>query len=569
MAHDSRRSSVPSFDDTLSSLDRRISRLSAADHPIWSANSDSSPFLDALDELLFLIRERPPIAGQADDLLQKAMFRLEMEFRTLLDKGSESFDLTRNGDLNPSRGAGDYGYGLSEEEDDDEVFVDADGELIPIARPVSDYNILIEALPAETIGDLHEIAKRMVVAGYEKESSHAYSDNRREFLEESLSRLGLQKLSIDELQKMEWSDLEEEVERWTIAVNVALRILFPSERRLCERVFSGYPTASDLSFMEVCRSSAIQLLNFADAVAIGTEPPERLFKVLDVYETLGNLMKEFELLFSNQYCAILRTEAAAIWKRLGESIRGIFMELENLIRRDPAKKAAAGGGVHPITRYVMNYLRAACKSRKTLESVFAEGGDHRKSDGRASTTSLYVQIAWILELLDSNLEANSRIYKDNALSSVFMMNNGRYILQKIQDNDLGELLGEDWIKKQNAKFGLFHMNYQKSSWNKAIGALKLDNVGTASLRERINLFSNCLDETCKAQSSWVVADDQLREELKIVVAETLTSAYRKFLQRFRNSPEVGRNAASYIKYSVEEVDARINNELFQGSGRKR
>ncbi|AES69528.1 hypothetical protein MTR_3g031110 [Medicago truncatula] len=51
----------------------------------------------------------------------------------------------------------------------------------------------------------------------------------------------------------------------------ALKILFPSERRLRDRVFSGLSSSSaaaDLSFMEVCRGSAIQLLNFSDAAAI-------------------------------------------------------------------------------------------------------------------------------------------------------------------------------------------------------------------------------------------------------------------------------------------------------------
>ncbi|KAL2537663.1 exocyst complex component EXO70B1-like [Forsythia ovata] len=62
-----------------------------------------------------------------------------------------------------------------------------------------------------------------------------YGTCRREFLEESLSRLGLQKLSIDEVQKLQWTQLEDEIEKWIKAINVALRILFPSERRLCDR----------------------------------------------------------------------------------------------------------------------------------------------------------------------------------------------------------------------------------------------------------------------------------------------------------------------------------------------
>ncbi|KAI7984303.1 Exocyst complex component EXO70B1 [Camellia lanceoleosa] len=565
-----------SLEQNLKALDRRISPYVSADHPIWSDSADASSFLDAVDELVSAIREWTPMAGdkpvaaclhRADDLLQQSMFRLEEEFRLLMDRGCESFDLTR---FQNGESAANYAF---ESEDDEE---DEDGEMIgeenqiPVAYPVADYDFVIDALPSGTISDLHEIAKRMVAAGYGKECSHAYSCCRRDFLEESLSRLGLQKLSIEEVQKMPWSDLEDEIDRWTKAANVALRILFPSERRLCDRVFFGFSTAADLSFMEVCRGSMIQLLSFADAIAIGSRAPERLFKVLDVFETLRDLMPEFEAVFSDQYCVFLRNEAITIWKRLGESIKGIFMELENLIRRDPAKSAVPGGGLHPITRYVMNYLRAACRSRQTLEQVFEEimappsGGDRS-----LSSSPLSVQMAWIMELLESNLESKSKIYRDVALSSVFLMNNGRYIVQKVEDNELGSLLGDDWIRKRKVKVKQHHGNYHRSSWNKVVAVLKIDNNYLASngaskaLKDKLKSFNTYFDETCKTQSNWVIFDEQLREEMKISIVENLLPAYRSFLGKFHNLQDIGKHE-KHIRYSVEELQARID-ELFQGS----
>ncbi|KAJ1378755.1 Exocyst complex component Exo70 [Sesbania bispinosa] len=179
--------------------------------------------------------------------------------------------------------------------------------------------------------------------------------------------------------------------------------------------------------MEVCRGSTIQLLNFADAVAIRSRSPERLFRILDLFETLRGLIPEFESLFCDQYSVSLVNEAITIWKRLGEAIRGIFMELENLIRRDPAKSAVPGGGVHPITRYVMNYLRAACRSRQTLEQVFEDYGhplkEYPKLDDRiAHSSSLSVQMDWIMELLGSNLEGKSKIYREPALCKAKIVN---------------------------------------------------------------------------------------------------------------------------------------------------
>lgn len=567
--------STASLERILKSLHRQISRHLSTQHPIWSDSADSAAFLDSVDQLLATIREWNPLANdpavsasldKAEDLLQQAMFRLEDEFTTLMQRAPESVDLTRHHN--------DTYYSSESEEVDD----DDDGVEIPVAHPLTDYGILIEALPAGIISDLHEIAKRMVAAGYGKECSHAYSVCRREFLEESLSRLGLQKLSIDEVQKMQWTELEDEIEKWVKAVNVALRILFPSERRLCDRVFFGYTSVSDLSFMEVSRGSTIQLLNFADAVAISSRAPERLFKVMDVYEALRDLMPEFELMFSDQYCVLLRNEALTIWRRLGEAIRGIFMELENLIRRDPAKTPVPGGGLHPITRYVMNYIRAACRSRITLEQVFEEivvpsasAVDYREGDDRAlSSSSLAVQMAWIMELLESNLEAKSKIYKDSALLAVFMMNNERYIVQKVKDSELGLLLGDDWIRKHAAKVKQYHVNYQRSSWSKVLGVLKIDNNAMSpngaskSLKEKLKLFNSYFEEICKIQSTWIIFDEQLKEDLRISVAGTLSPAYRNFLGRLQSNNDSGRHAERHIKFSVEDLEARIT-ELFQGN----
>ncbi|CAH9138591.1 unnamed protein product [Cuscuta epithymum] len=564
---------------TLKSLDRQISRYVSVEHPVWSDSADSVAFLEAVDHLISAIREWTPMGNEkqvsscldrAEDLLQQAMFRLEDEFKTLMERGSESFDLTRY----RTRESANEDYSSESEEADD----DEDGE-IPVAHPISDYDIIIDALPAGTISDLHEIAKRMVAAGYGKECSHAYSTCRRDFLEESLARLGIKKLSIDEVQKMQWTELEDEIERWMKAVNVSLRILFPSERRLCDRVFFGFSSAADLSFMEVCRGAAIQLLNFADAVAIGSRAPERLFKVLDVYETLRDLLPEFELLFSDQYCLFMRNEAFTIWKRLGESIKRIFMELENLIRRDPAKSAVPGGGLHPITRYVMNYLRAACRSRLTLEQVFEETLTPPTSSldlsSPSSSSSLAVQMVWIMELLESNLEAKSKIYRDSALSSIFLMNNGRYINQKAKDSELGTLLGDDWIRKHTAKVRQYHVNYKRSSWNKVQGVLKIDSSMSPSqasktLKEKLKLFNSYFEDICKAQTAWVVFDEQLREELRISVAETLSPAYRNFIGRLYSTPDYGKHAAAdkHVRYTVEELEARIN-ELFQGNSSRK
>ncbi|KAJ6976099.1 hypothetical protein NC653_031814 [Populus alba x Populus x berolinensis] len=496
------------------------------------------------------------------------MFRLEEEFRLLIERGGESFETTRsynngNGELTEDNS----NLLFDDSDEDDHDYSDSE---IPVAQRLSNYDVIIDALPSGIINDLHEIAKRMVVSGSGKECSHVYSSFRREFLEESLSRLGLGKLSNEEVQKMQWQELEDEIDKWIKAANVSLRILFPSERRLCDRVFYGLGSVSDLSFMEVCRGAVVQILNFADAIAIGSRSPERLFKVLDLFETMRDLMPEFEFNFSDQYCLVLRNDALGIWKRLGEAIRGIFMELENLIRRDPAKAPVPRGGLHPITRYVMNYLRAACRSRESLELVFEESVNVVPSKD-STLSSLSVQMTWIMELLESNLEVKAKIYGDTALCSVFLMNNERYIVQKVKDSELGLLLGDDWIRKHTAKIKQYLSSYQRSSWNKLLGVLRADsspvaaNVGgkSMSMKDRIKAFNSQFEEIYKSHSQWIIFDEQLRNELRNSLYNLVMPAYRNFIARFQNAPDVGRHADRYIKYTLEDIGTQIN-ELFEG-----
>ncbi|KAM1686299.1 hypothetical protein ACFX2K_034410 [Malus domestica] len=149
---------------------------------------NSAAFLDLIDSLIASIRDWTPMVddksvgvclARAEDLMQQAMFRLEDEFRSLVEHGGESRKLNRafRGESNDvlSFDSGDD----EEEKEDEEVIGDSEEHQIPNAQPIGDYDIVIDALPSGTINDLHEIAKRMVAAGFGKECSHVYRSCRR------------------------------------------------------------------------------------------------------------------------------------------------------------------------------------------------------------------------------------------------------------------------------------------------------------------------------------------------------------------------------------------------------
>ncbi|XP_045829158.1 exocyst complex component EXO70A1-like [Trifolium pratense] len=323
-----------------------------------------------------------------------------------------------------------------------------------------DTDFMIMALPTETIDNIHKTAKLMVSAGFKREFSDVYSSSRRDCLVESLSRLGFKKLTIEDRRMLSWKEIENKIVRWIKASNVALKILLPTERKLCDRAFFGFSSTADLSFMGVCCESALQLLNFADVIAIGSGSPEQLHRVLKVFETMRDLIiPEFESLFRDQYSASLQKEAITVWKRLGEGIRGIFTEFTNLIQQISAEEVNLDAEIHPITIHVMNYLCAASQSRKTLEQVFeGDYGDLLKEypkieDRVQSSSNVSGQMGLIMELLESKLIAESKLHSRlTDLSLRFLIRNVDYIVQKAKECELGTILGDDWFKNQATQF---------------------------------------------------------------------------------------------------------------------
>ncbi|KAJ1263326.1 hypothetical protein BS78_09G175400 [Paspalum vaginatum] len=565
------RPPVTSMERTVRTLDRQISQFVAMDRLIWADSADADAFLEAVDDLIGTVQEldaagtNRPLLDRADELLSRCMARLEDEFRALIERPDDAAP------------AAPGGFGSDGSDDDDEDFAAGDGygdEPIPVAKPVTDFDVVIDALSPGSVANVHQIAKRMVDAGFGRECAEAYAAARRAFVDESVARLGVRPRTADEVHASPWEELEFDIARWIPAFNMVFRILIPSERRLCDRVFDGLAPFGDLAFIAAVRTQALQLISFGDAISSSSRAPERLFRVVDMYEAVRDILPDLDPVFSDPYSGVLRAEVSAMCNTLGCSIKGIFMELENLIRRDPARVAAPGGGIHPITRYVMNYLRAACGSRQTLEEVMegdfgANGGAPAVVDPDRPTSSLAVHIAWIMDVLHKNLDTKSKIYRDPSLASIFLMNNGKYIIQKVNDSELGVLLGDEWVKQMTTRVRRWSVDYQRATWGKVTTVLQTGSPGIGGLSakamlQKLRMFNTYFEEIYAAQSEWVIADDQLRVDIRAAVEDSVMPVYASLIAKLKSSPETGRDL--YIKYTPEAVVAHIQ-QLFEGASK--
>ncbi|KAJ7003285.1 exocyst complex component EXO70A1-like [Populus alba x Populus x berolinensis] len=445
----------------------------------------------------------------------------------------------------------------------------------------------IDLIPQEAVADLQSIAKRMISAGYFRECIQVYGSVRKSAVDASFRRLGIEKLSIGDIQRLEWETLETKIRRWIRAAKVCVRILFASEKQLCEEIFYGIGTAvDDACFMETVKGPAIQLFNFAEAISISRRSPEKMFKILDLHDALMGLSPDIDVVFESKSADSVRVQAAEILSRLAEAARGILSEFESAVLREPSTVAVPGGTIHPLTRYVMNYISLISDYKQTLiELIMSKPSTGSRYSGDPTTpdmefaqlegkTPLALHLIWIIVILQFNLEGKSKHYKDASLAHLFMMNNVHYIVQKVKGSpELREMIGDDYLRKLTGKFRQAATSYQRATWVSVLYCLRDEGlhvsgsfssgVSKSALRERFKSFNAMFEEVHRTQATWLIPDSQLREELRISISEKLIPAYRSFLGRFRSHIESGKHPENYIKYSVEDLENAVL-DFFEG-----
>lgn len=606
-------------DDTLSSRYVVDPRFEAAEEMIlrWDSNGgadaefSNEDYLAAVDEIIQLTDElsfEPPsgdggmVEGEfmdrAENALQLAMTRLEDEFRHILIRNTTPLDpdrlhgsMIRLSSLSSSNSA----EGISEIPDFESATAAVPNSSFAEHDDVSSgrYNLhmrgpslggddlTLDLIHPNAIIELKEIADRMIRSGYEKECCQVYSSVRRDVLDECMSILGVEKLSIEEVQRIDWKSLDEKMKKWIYAVKIVVRILLTAEKRLCDEIFAGSDLIKEVCFTETAKGCVMQLLNFGEAVAIGRRSSEKLFRILDMYDALSSVILDLQELFNDEEAGeMVCSEAKGVLDGLGNAAIGTFVEFENAVQGETSRRPVQNGEIHPLTRYVMNYVKLLVDYSDTLNVLLEDMGEvpeteslqvnDRDNTELESNSPIAVRMQLLLKSLESNLEEKSRLYEDGGLQYVFLMNNILYIVQKVKGSDLGNLLGDNWIRRRRGQIRQYATSYLRASWSKVLSCLKDEGIGGSSsnaskvvLKDRFKNFNACFEDIYRIQTGWKVPDVQLRDELRISISEKLIPAYRSFMGRFGSHLESGRNAGKYIKYSSEDLENYLL-DLFEG-----
>ncbi|MCL7038032.1 hypothetical protein MKW94_027460 [Papaver nudicaule] len=542
-------------------------------------HEDLESYLEAVDQLRSNIKffsgnksfkSSDGVLNHANNLLAKAILKLEEEFKQLLMSYSKPvepdrlFDCLPTSARHPPQSPGQHDDQGSKTNPSDPSLENA------VYTPPA-------LIPPRILPLLHDLAQQMVQAGYQQQLLKIYRDTRATVLEMSLRKLGVEKLSKDDVQKMQWEVLEAKIGNWIHFMRIAVKTLFAGERKISDQIFEGMDSLRTVCFAEVTKESVAMLLSFGEAIAKSKRSPEKLFVLLDMYEIMRELQSEIETIFEGKACTEMRESALSLTKRLAQTAQETFGDFEEAVEKDATKTAVLDGTVHPLTSYVINYVKFLFDYQSTLKQLFREFDSDESNNQLASVTIR------IMQALQTNLDGKSKQYKDPALTQLFLMNNIHYMVRSVRRSEAKDLLGDDWVQIHRRIVQQHANQYKRVAWGKILQSLSAQGmtssggsggmggdgggsssgVSRAVVKDKFKAFNLQFEELHLRQSQWTVPDSELRESLRLAVAEVLLPAYRSFIKRFGPLIESGKNPQKYIRYTPEDLD-RMLGEFFEG-----
>ncbi|KAA8539402.1 hypothetical protein F0562_026094 [Nyssa sinensis] len=504
------------------------------------------------------------------NLMQIAMKRLEKEFyqilsanRQYLDPESVSGRSLRMSGLSLSR---------SRSSNSDEADVESDEEIRMAGDSVSDAELLLEL----AMSDLKSIADCMISSGYGKECIKIYKIIRKSIVDEGLYRLGVERYSSSQIKKMNSEVFEHHVKNWLNALKIAVKTLFHGERFLCDHVFSASDTIRESCFTDIAKEGAINIFRVPELVAESKRWPEKIFRLMDLYESLSDLLPEIESIFSFKSISAVNLQAHNSLLKLGNSVRTILSEFESSIQKKSSKKQVSGGGIHPLTISAMGYISLLADYSGVLTDIFTNSttvmqsplpeSDSPNSDENP-TSAVSVRLAWIILVLLCKLDSKAELYDDIALSYLFLANNLQFVVQKVRTTNLKYLLGDDWVSKHEKKVKQYAANYEAMAWTKVFSSL-LENSTTPmspeTVRRCFKQFNSAFEEAYRKQTSWLVPDRKLRDEIKVSIAKKLVPAYQEFYDSYVVTMSGEENLEMLVRFAPDNLGNYLS-DLFYGT----
>nr|POF15126.1 exocyst complex component exo70a1 [Quercus suber] len=260
----------------------------------------------------------------------------------------------------------------------------------------------------------------------------------------------------EEIDAMEWETLETAINLWIHHLELAVKTVLVSEKKLCNQVLGNIMDGVvwPQCFVKIAEKIMAVFFRFGEGVARGSKEPHKLFKILDMFDSLEKLKPQFSDTFEGEAGADIRTRLRELTKLLVHGSSKVFWEFGLQIEgNSDAYRPPQDGSVPKLVRYAINYLKYlttdAYKARMAMvlwtEQMWKVG---ILSKPVTDDNLLQDAITNVMDALHRNIETKRLSYRDKILPHVFAMNTYWYIYMRTRNTGLGKLLGDQYMKNK-------------------------------------------------------------------------------------------------------------------------
>ncbi|CAJ1972800.1 unnamed protein product [Sphenostylis stenocarpa] len=358
------------------------------------------------------------------------------------------------------------------------------------------------------------------------------------------------------IDEMEWETLETAITLWIQHFEVAVKKVLFSEKKLCEKVLGNFMEGLvwPECFIKISDKIMAVFFRFGEAVARSSKEPQKLFKLLDMFESLEKLKPEISKIFEGEPGVDICTRFRELEKLIIDASSKVFWEfglqIEGNIDGLPPPQ---DGSVPKLVRYAINYLKylttvnyktSMVKVLRTQQTWRGKGGSTDTSSSEMSTDEglLKHALSNVMEAIQRNIESKRLCCRDKVLVHVFTMNTYWYIYMRTKNTELGEVLGEKLMKEgyKGVAEECAYL-YQKQAWGGLVRVLDGEDVreeGKGSVgrvvSEKVEVFFKGLNEVCErhVRGVYSIPDVDLRDQMMEATVKLVVSAYAEFLESY-------------------------------------
>ncbi|XVF36434.1 hypothetical protein REPUB_Repub19eG0058100 [Reevesia pubescens] len=353
----------------------------------------------------------------------------------------------------------------------------------------------------------------------------------------------------EEIDEMEWESLETAISLWILHFELAVKTVFVSEKKLCKQVLGGLPEVLIWleCFVKIADKIMAVFFRFGEGVARSNREPQKLFKLLEMFDSLEKLKVEFSEIFEGESGADICIRFRELEKLLVHASSKVFWEFGLQIEGySDGFPPPQDGSVPKLVRYAINYLKylttdtysAPMAKVFRTEQVWKVG---ILSKPETDENLLKDAISNIMEALLRNIESKSSRYKDKILPHIFVMNTYWYIYMRSRNTELGKLLGEQNLKKKykNVAEESAYM-YQRQAWGPLVRLLENEDLEEQDIndnrrtrvfvRGKMEAFFNGFDEISQRhRGGYSIPDADLRAQIREATVKLVVPVYTEFL----------------------------------------